>query len=609
MRRLGRYELMDELGRGGASVVYLALDTATDRQVALKVLAPHLPRQGDLLARFQREIKLAVQLEHPHIVPIFDVGVEGDQPYIVLRLLTGGSLADRIEQGPMGVRSALAVLKQVASALDAAHRLKIIHRDVKPSNILFDQNGSAYLSDFGIAKAIDAVATPVTSWAVGTPAFMSPEQLRGQAIDARTDEYALGIVTFVMLTGRLPYEGTTAHVITQQLIEQLPDIQRFNPQLPVSIQAVLERATAKDPALRFASAGEFVFALDSAAQAWAALDETTPELDAADLAPARAQLPAEPGPGAPAPDGAARPPPAPYEVLSINPDLGPPGARSAFDADVAARAPEARPPARVARRWPWLLALAGLSLAIALILWQLGAFAGFAGVTPTPTSGGATELASTQNAAIMLTTVASTTGSPLTVTLAPDAIALAIITLPTGTASAALRTSPTGETIQTLPDRTIVQVLAGRQRLPDDSVWVAVRAPNGETGWVAEALLTYFNSPTAVLTPEGATSTSLTPGPAATSGPRTPTIQPRTTNSPTGAPAASAQPGSTGISPGAAPTRTAPPAQPPTNTVPPTTNIPAPSSTPAPTKLPRDTLTPLGHPGGLLFGPIIHAAQ
>jgi serine/threonine protein kinase len=264
MRRLGRYELVDELGRGGAAIVYLARDTATDRPVALKVLAPHLPRQGDLLARFQHEIKLAVQLEHPHIVPIFDVGVEGDQPYIVLRLLSGGSLADRIQQGPMALLSALDVLKQVASALDAAHQLKIIHRDVKPSNILFDLNGSAYLADFGIAKAIDAVTTPVTSWAVGTPAFMSPEQLRGQAIDARTDEYALGIVAFVMLTGRLPYEGTTAHIITQQLIEPLPDVQRFNPRLPTSFQAVLERATAKDPALRFASAGEFVSALDGA---------------------------------------------------------------------------------------------------------------------------------------------------------------------------------------------------------------------------------------------------------------------------------------------------------------------------------------------------------
>src|SRR5712692_6929241 len=116
MRRLGRYELVDELGRGGAAIVYLARDTATDRAVAVKVLAPHLPRQADLVARFQREIKLAVQLEHPHIVPIFDVGVDDDQPYIVLRLLSGGSLADRIDQGPMALLRALDVLKQVASA-------------------------------------------------------------------------------------------------------------------------------------------------------------------------------------------------------------------------------------------------------------------------------------------------------------------------------------------------------------------------------------------------------------------------------------------------------------------------------------------------------------
>src|SRR5260221_5453756 len=153
----------------------------------------------------------------------------------------------------------------------------------------------------------------MNSWAVGTPAFMSPEQLRGEPFDARTEEYAWGIVAFVMLTGGLPYEGSTAHIITQQLIEPLPEAQRFNRLFPASIQAVLERATAKDPALRFASAGEFVSALDSAVQAWLALGETTPELDAADLAPARAPMPAEPGPGAPAPDGAARPPPAPHE--------------------------------------------------------------------------------------------------------------------------------------------------------------------------------------------------------------------------------------------------------------------------------------------------------
>jgi hypothetical protein len=267
--------------------------------------------------------------------------------------------------------------------------------------------------------------------------------------------------------------------------------------------------------------------------------------------------------------------------------MGPPGARSAFDAGVAARAPVAEPPAPVARRWPWLLALAGLSLAVALILWQLGAFAGIAGVPPTPTGSGATELAglaNTQSAAITLTT-----GSPLTVTLAPDAVALAIITLPTGTAGAALRSSPTGDTILTLPDRTIVQVLAGRQRLPDDSVWVAVRAPNGETGWVAEALLTYFNPPTAVLTP-----TSLTPRPArttppattarqpnATSGPPPATIQPGTTFSPTGAPAASAQPGPTSTSPGGAATRTSPSALPPTATHPmPTNTRPAATNTP-----------------------------
>ena len=161
MQRLGRYEILNELGRGGTSIVYQARDTATNRPVAIKLLSPHLPMQADVLLRFEREIKLAVLLEHAHIVPILDVGLEGDQPYIVLRLLTGGSLADRIRQGPIPLPDALPILRQVASALDEAHRLQIIHRDIKPSNILFDRLGAAYLADFGIAKALDAVA-PLT---------------------------------------------------------------------------------------------------------------------------------------------------------------------------------------------------------------------------------------------------------------------------------------------------------------------------------------------------------------------------------------------------------------------------------------------------------------
>src|SRR5262245_7013254 len=126
MRRLGRYEVVDVLGHGGASIVYLARDSATDRSVAVKLLTPRVPHQTEAVARFQREIKLTAQLEHPHIVPIFDVGVDDDQPYIVLRLLTGGSLDDRLQAGPLALFSALAILKQVASALDAAHQLNII---------------------------------------------------------------------------------------------------------------------------------------------------------------------------------------------------------------------------------------------------------------------------------------------------------------------------------------------------------------------------------------------------------------------------------------------------------------------------------------------------
>jgi|SRR5579859_470120 len=583
MRRLGRYELVEELGRGGAAIVYLARDTATDRAVAVKVLAPHLPQQADLATRFQREVRLAVQLEHPHIVPIFDVGVEDDQPYIVLRLLTGGTLADRLQYGPLTMVTTLVILKQVASALDAAHRLKIIHRDVKPSNILFDKGGTAYLADFGIAKAIDAVTTPMNSWAVGTPAFMSPEQLRGQPIDARTDEYALGLVAFAMLTGRLPFEGTAAHIITQQLVEPLPNICLINPQLPASIQAVLEHATAKDPALRYTSAGEFVAALESAYQGWLDLGGTTPQLDPVDLDPARA--PAAAAAAAAAPVALAEPePPAPYAHLSLNRDFEPPGAPSAKDGASAARVVAAAP-ARGRGRWPWLLALLGILAASVLIAgWQLGAFKGLAG---------------TQSAAITVTATPPATSLPFAVTLAPDAIGLAIITVPPGTAGAALRTRPTGDTILILPDRTIVQVFAGRQQLPDASYWVPIRAPSGEAGWVAEALLTYLKPQTSVWTPSADAPTAATPGQAATpapgattprapagttNGPPTATGQPVPTFGLTPAPAATAPPGPVTTSPGATPgPGTTPATQLPTATAPLPTSTTAPGNTPAPT--------------------------
>ena len=611
MRMLGRYEIVDELGRGGAAIVYLARDTATDRAVALKVLAPHLPRQGDVVARFQREIKLAVQLEHPHIVPIFDVGLEDDQPYIVLRLLSGGSLADRLQYGPLSLATALGILKQVASALDAAHRLKIIHRDVKPSNILFDQAGTAYLADFGIAKAIDVVTTPMNSWAVGTPAFMSPEQLRGQPIDARTDEYALGLVAFAMLTAQLPYTGTAAHIITQQLVEPLPNVSLINPQLPASVQTVLEHATAKDPALRYASAGEFVAALEGVLQNWLALGGTTPQLEPADLAPARALAAAEPAAGAPAPEAVGElAPPAPYAHLSLNRDLEPLRAPAAADRAVAAGV-VAPPPASgrrpwPGRRWPWLVAVLGIALAIVLISgWQLGAFNGLAGITPGTIDRGATLAAGqagTQSAAITRTATSPATSLPFMVTLAPDAIGLAIITVPPGTAGAALRTNPTGDTILILPNRTIVQVFAGRQQAPDGSAWVPVRAPSGEAGWVAEALLTYLNQSTAILTPAAG---AATPGPATTGGATTPppaaagatngppaaTGQPAATFSLTPAPAATAPPGPASTSPVATPKPGATPTlQPPistgplpTHTTPPATHTTAPGNTPGPT--------------------------
>jgi len=617
LRRLGRYELVDELGRGGAAIVYLARDTATDRAVAVKVLAPQLPRQGDVLTRFQREIKLAVQLEHPHIVPIFDVGVEDDQPYIVLRLLTGGSLADRIQYGPVAVNTTLDILQQVASALDAAHARKIIHRDVKPANILFDTAGAAYLGDFGIARALDATTTPMNSWAVGTPAFMSPEQLRGQPIDARTDEYALGIVAFTMLTGSLPYEGTTAHIITQQLLEPLPNIRLLNPVLPASIQGVLERATAKEPADRYASAGEFVKVLGDAAQGWLKLGGTTPVLSAEELAPARAPVLASAEASVAEPAPARIPAPAPEAHLSLGPAPTLPAARPAVERSAATHAAPALGPSRPHGRW--LVALGALILLVIVLAgWRLGVFAGAAPATQAPTVDPGTPVAAlavTPSAVTTMTPVIAPTSLPFMATLASDAIGLAIITLPPGTGSAALCDRPLGTTLLLLPDRTIVQVLRGRQVLPDNSAWVAVRAPDATAGWVAEALLTYLTPSTATPAPGTAPASTATSARAGTTPPATAAGQPTSpianaapsatearaaTPGATARPAASPLPGSTNSPTQAAVTGPAP-ASPtrgatgtsavPSATLPLATNTPAATATPAPSSTPAPTHT------------------
>jgi serine/threonine-protein kinase len=263
MQRLGRYELEEQLGQGGMAVVWRARDTHVGRQVAVKVPAAILLHDPAARARFQREIALAGQLQHPRIVPIYDVNIDSDPPFLVMPLLPGGSLTQRLKTGPLLLADALRVTAQIAQALDEAHRHGIIHRDLKPSNILFDQRGDAALADFGISRALSVNQEITRTGVMGTPAYMSPEQLRDGPLDGRADQYGLGIVAYEMLIGRLPFEGSTAQIIQQHLSSPLPGL---GDQLPAGLRAALARATAKTAEARYPSAGAFAAALEQASR-------------------------------------------------------------------------------------------------------------------------------------------------------------------------------------------------------------------------------------------------------------------------------------------------------------------------------------------------------
>jgi len=196
-KTVGQFEILDEIGRGGMATVYRARQRSINRIVAIKILPRALMHDPGFHERFVREVDVVSHLEHPHILPIYDFGETDGMPYIAMRYLAGGSLAQLIHRGLPSVRSLINPIIQVAQALDYAHRQGIIHRDLKPGNILLDDAGNAYLSDFGIAKVLNSSLTG--SAIIGTPAYMSPEQANGLALDARSDIYSLGIVLFLSL--------------------------------------------------------------------------------------------------------------------------------------------------------------------------------------------------------------------------------------------------------------------------------------------------------------------------------------------------------------------------------------------------------------------------
>ncbi len=250
-----RYRIERELGRGGMATVFLAHDLRHDRPVALKVLHPEL---ASTLGpeRFQREIKLAARLQHPHILTVHDSGDTAGQLWYTMPFVRGESLRDRLRrEGQLPVEVAVDLTRQVALALDYAHREGVVHRDLKPENILLS-DGQALVADFGIAKAVSAAGDAQlteTGMAIGTPAYMSPEQAVGGQVDGRSDVYALGCVVYEMLAGEPPFTGATPQaLIAKRMLEPVPHVRTVRDTVSVSMEQALLRALAKTPADRFA---------------------------------------------------------------------------------------------------------------------------------------------------------------------------------------------------------------------------------------------------------------------------------------------------------------------------------------------------------------------
>ena len=264
MSKVGRYEIVSELGRGGMAVVYLARDPYMKREVAVKLLSGRLMDDPGFRERFQREASVVAMLEHPFIIPVYDFGYHEEMPFIVMRYMQGGSLADVIrKQGTLSLTDSAQIMERMGAALDEAHRRRIIHRDFKPQNILMDAQAETFLGDFGLFKVANRTGAISGAYILGTAAYMSPEQVHGdEEIDRRTDVYAMGVSLFEMLSGRLPYQDTNqTKLMMKHVLDPVPDITAIVPDLSPKMAAVIARAMAKEPNARYPTAGEFAAAL------------------------------------------------------------------------------------------------------------------------------------------------------------------------------------------------------------------------------------------------------------------------------------------------------------------------------------------------------------
>jgi serine/threonine protein kinase len=312
-KTVGKYKLLKLLGRGGMAEVYKARHPTLDRDVTVKILHQHLVEGEGFLARFEREAKAVAAMRHPNIVQIFDYEATEDANYMVMEFVDGGTLQDRmshlVKEGKfLPVPELLSILNQVAAALDYAHGRGVLHRDVKPSNILLDTSGNAFLTDFGIARILSGSQVTATGVMIGTPTYMSPEQGTGEELTAASDLYSLGIIVYELLSGKVPFSSDTTPlaVIHKHVSQPPPGLRTLRESLPLAAEQAVLKALAKKPGERYRSAEEFVRALEKAlpGEAIRALDgaegrkaipvskQPTMVMEE-EVAPSRAQLPTE----------------------------------------------------------------------------------------------------------------------------------------------------------------------------------------------------------------------------------------------------------------------------------------------------------------------------
>ena len=268
----GRYRLESKLGSGGMSTVYLALDEVLDRPVAVKLLHREISEEADQLERFRREARAAARLSHPNLVGVIDAGEDDGRPYIVFEYIEGRTLKRRIQdEDRLPIDESVAYAIEIGRGLTAAHARKLVHRDVKPQNVLIDPDGRAKVTDFGIARSLEQKGMTVTGRVLGTTDYVSPEQAMGEDVDERSDVYSLGIVLYEMLTGDVPFSAETqVGVAMKHVNEPMPDVQARRPEVSAAVASVIDRSTTKDPRDRYTTVAEMVRDLEQTLEVEAA---------------------------------------------------------------------------------------------------------------------------------------------------------------------------------------------------------------------------------------------------------------------------------------------------------------------------------------------------